>query len=181
MIIVTCEYCQIVNNEIQSHKIYEDEKIIAIVPNASSCVGEVIIIPKEHYQIIEQVPDELIEHISIFTRKLSDICFEILSGQGTNILVQNGIPGGQESPHFSVRIFPRRDGDGLDFKWEGNQAKPEDLDSAMNILKDETKNIFVSVIETKKQKEPINNTRPSEVKEDPGEINYQLDSLRRIP
>ena len=178
--ILMCEYCEIIKREKTARIIFEDNNALAFIPEQASVVGEVILIPKTHYQIIEQVPDEIISHLFVLSRKLSDICFEILSGKGTNILILNGIPAGQEVAHFSIKILPRKEGDNPDFKWAGDtkQAQPEELQSAMDILLGEAKHIHIN---EKIEHEIIHKETPKSIETKQGEIDYRLDFFRKQP
>ncbi len=174
------EYMNIVEGKENAKIIYEDDIALAFLPKRASTQGEVVIIPKKPYQIMEQLPEDEMGHMAILARKISDICFEILSGQGTNILIQNGIPAGQDSQQFSIRIFPRRSDDGLDFKLQGEKEDDKELESIKNIIYNETKNIFISSMKTR-HKEIEEKPKPKEiVHKEEGEIDYdyRLDFLK---
>ncbi len=176
-----CEYCDIIMRNKETHIIFEDQFVLAFLPENASALGEIILVPKQHVQILEQLSDTIISHIAIITKQLSDISFEILSGQGTNILIQNGVPAGQEIPHVAIHIYPRRKGDGLQMEWDTKRASDSDLASAKNILGQETKNIFVSVIESKQKKIIFEPKKTEKIlsEEKTGEIDYRLDFLKK--
>jgi len=53
-----CTFCKIVAGEIPSYKIYEDEHFYAFLDRVQLCEGHTLLIPKEHFRFIWDVPDE---------------------------------------------------------------------------------------------------------------------------
>ena len=131
-----CDYCEIGKGKIPSEVVYEDDSIVAVISETAASPGQISIFPKEHYTILELVPDLLVDHIFRVVNKLSTIVFETLGVQGTNIIVQNGISAGQGVPHFCVNIIPRREGDVLNFQWKPKQLMEEEMDTAYLVLKE---------------------------------------------
>jgi len=120
----SCKHCDEVKN---GNKIFEDDKVVAVLDPNPVSLGHVIVMPKDHFPIIEQVPDYIVSHVFEIVNKISIHLFEALKLQGTNILVSNGIPAGQEQPHFAVNIIPRKQNDGIDFQWEPKQLSEEEM------------------------------------------------------
>lgn len=139
----SCLLCQIITNKIPSKKIYEDETLIAILDINGANPGHCFVIPKQHYPIIEQVPDREIGKIFNTANKLSTAIFETLNVQGTNILVANGIPAGQTVAHFMVNVIPRTENDGINLQWEPKKIEEEEMSTIELKLKEQTKNIIL--------------------------------------
>ncbi|MFC1752344.1 HIT family protein [Thermoproteota archaeon] len=135
-----CPYCQIIWDK-EKKKIYEDDKVVAVLEQKPSSQGHVLVMPKEHYPIIEQVPDFLVSHVFAIANKISVALFESLNAQGTNIIVNNGIAAGQESAHFLINVIARREGDGLDFQWQPKQLSEEEMSTIELQIKEQTKSI----------------------------------------
>ncbi len=108
-----CIFCQIIEGKIPSKKVYEDDKIIAILDINPASKGHVIILPKEHYAIMPQVPDDVIGHMFKKSKFLSQALLRALKCGGTSVLIANGQIAGQRSQHFLLHIIPRKEGDGL--------------------------------------------------------------------
>jgi histidine triad (HIT) family protein len=172
-----CIYCEIVKNK-KACIIYEDGDSIAFLPDDVITPGHIKLIPKEHFPIIEFVPDNIVGSMFNTANKLSEICFQLFKAQGTNIFIQNGPNSGQSVGHFSIDIIPRQENDGLDLSWEPKQASKDDLSTAELMLKP-----CCEVIEVNKNdKSPVEIKTENEtitVKE--GEIDYQIESLNRMP
>ena len=124
-----CIFCNAVNGETKLEKVYEDKEVLAVIHPRGAVPGHIIVIPKKHYQIFEQVPDYEITHIFDVVNKLSIAVFEGVKSAGTNIIIQNGVAGGQEVPHVVIHIIPRSEGDTLDFQWDPKQMTQEEMSS----------------------------------------------------
>ncbi|MDP7141586.1 MAG: HIT family protein [Candidatus Woesearchaeota archaeon] len=170
-----CQFCKQIKSK--ENMIYEDDKAAAFLD--SSFPGKVTIIPKEHYPIIENVPDFVVGHLFIIANKLSKALFECINSTGTNIIVNNGITAGQTIPHFCINIIPRRENDNINLQWQPKQLSDDEMESAELQLKEETKNIGQF---DKEKKEPVKLEKKTEkIEQKDGEENYLVKQLRRIP
>jgi len=170
-----CPICLVVEGKIASWKIYEDDKILAMLHDTPASIGHIIIVPKKHYNIIEQVPDYIVSHMMIVANKLSTAVFEGLNAHGTNIIINNGPDAQQTMPHFSVHIIPRRENDGLNFNWMPKQLTEEEISTVEIQLKEQTQK--VGNFETE-EKAPLEEKGPARVID---EENYMTKQLNRIP
>ena len=108
-----CIFCHIVANRVASRKIYEDDKVLAVLDINPANPGHIILMPKEHYQIMPQLPDDDCAHLFMVAKALSHVCLRALKVEGTNIVVANGSLAGQKASHFMIHIIPRAKGDGI--------------------------------------------------------------------
>ncbi|MBW3019717.1 HIT family protein [Candidatus Woesearchaeota archaeon] len=165
-----CKYCE----EIE-FKVYEDEEMICFLDQNPVSVGHLVIIPRNHNVIIEQISDDVFPSLFIMANKLSAILFDVIGAQGTNILINNGISAGQEIPHSSINIIPRKPEDGLSFEWNPKPAQKEDLESLSKQIIDALN----------KKEEPSNpeekEKKPSEIKKDEAGMNWVEKALHRLP
>jgi len=67
-----CIFCQIIAGNVQSKKIYEDERAVAILDINPANPGHTILLTKEHYSIMPQLPDEEVAHIFRLVKSLSN-------------------------------------------------------------------------------------------------------------
>ena len=65
-----CKICGMIESG-ELKKVYEDEKIVAVLSNEPVSVGHILVIPKKHYAIIEQIPDYEVGYIFSVTNKIS--------------------------------------------------------------------------------------------------------------
>lgn len=177
---MVCDYCEIVRKKTDAEIIYEDDKAVGIIKEIAASPGQICLMPKDHYAILELVPDSLLAHLFKIANKLSMAVFSSLGIQGTNLIIQNGTAAGQQVPHFCIEIIPRKEGDSLNFQWKTKQLLEEEMDTAYLILKEEGDRLVInSQKEEKKMIVKENNTKRLEKKE--GEENYLLKQLDRVP
>lgn len=131
MIILDCLFCKIVNKEIPSYKLYEDDKVLVFLDINPSTNGDCLLIPKNHIVTIDEVDDELMIHMLNVIKKMKLLLKEKLSCDGLTIVQNNGY--GQEIKHFHIHLTPRYDGDNLEHKYNRNMlVNIEDVHSQIN-------------------------------------------------
>ncbi len=104
-----CIFCQIVSGKIASKRIYDDENCLAILDINPASRGHLLLLPKEHYAIMPQIPEQLIEHMFVVARKLSQLLLKALRVEGTYLFVANGLVAGQKSQHFMIHLIPSKE------------------------------------------------------------------------
>ena len=137
-----CIFCHIVAGRAQAKKVYEDEHCIGILDINPANPGHVLLLPKEHYAIMPQIPEKEIMHLGITAKKLSHALLRALHADGTNIFIANGVVAGQKAQHFMILIIPRKEHDevGIDIpekllsKQQLQQVKQHILPSIMKSL-----------------------------------------------
>jgi len=102
-----CIFCHIISGRVASKKIYEDDKVLAILDINPANPGHILLLTKEHYQVMPQIPDDEISHIFMVAKAISHACLKALKAHGTNIFIANGSVAGQKAPHFMLHIIPR--------------------------------------------------------------------------
>jgi len=108
-----CIFCKIINGQIPSHKVYEDEKFVAVLDANPIINGHILIIPKKHIERFKDfLPDDMMLFIVMFKKLIEK--FERNISTDYNILVNQGTDAGQVVNHLHIHIIPRHDGDGID-------------------------------------------------------------------
>jgi len=108
-----CIFCHIISGKVASKKIYEDDKVLAILDINPANPGHILLLIKKHYQIMPQIPDDEISHMFMVAKAISHACLKALKAQGTNIFIANGMVAGQKAPHFMLHVIPRANVDGI--------------------------------------------------------------------
>lgn len=175
-----CYFCDVLKRKTNSKVIYEDDACIGFLTEYAHTPGHIIVVPKEHYPIIENCPEEIYAKMFNAANKLSIMAFEVLKAKGTNTLIQNGVSAGQDTAHCAIHIIPRNDKDNLDFEWETHEASKEELSDAELMLKEETKNIVEGKVAEKPKPREID-SGGEEIKSNEGEKDYMIEQLRRMP
>ncbi|MEW5897239.1 MAG: HIT family protein [Nanoarchaeota archaeon] len=171
-----CEYCDIIDRKSRAQILYEDDEAVVAVKDLVALPGQITVFPKEHFTIMETVPDKILEKCSLLAGKVSTAIFDGLECQGTNVIVQNGLGAGQKVPHFALEVIPRRENDGLNFQWKPIQLVEEEMERTSELLE-----AGMSEVEKEEKKKTIViEDKKTEVKLEKGE-NYLLKSLRRKP
>jgi len=129
-----CIFCHISSGQVQSKKVYEDDKVLAVLDINPASPGHIIIFPKEHFVILPQIPEDLVGHLFKVARNLSAILLKNLKAKGTNVFIANGAVAGQKAPHFMMHVIPRTEGDGLNFSMPGKEMTKEQLADVRNKL-----------------------------------------------
>lgn len=97
-------FCKIINNEIPSSTIYEDDIVKVILDVNPKSTGHTLIIPKEHYKDLDDIDIELLTKI---LKKAKDIkkLLEIKLNPESIILVQNNGEA-EKIKHFHLHLIP---------------------------------------------------------------------------
>ena len=93
---------KIIRGEIPTTKVYEDEHFLAFLDISPVMKGHTLLIPKEHYVWIHEVPDETIAAIFV---KAKELITAMRKGIPCDY-VQLGVVG-NEVPHFHIHLIPR--------------------------------------------------------------------------
>jgi len=168
-----CIFCQIVSGKIPSKKLYEDEFVLAILDINPAARGHVLLLPKEHYSLLPQMPEKEIGHLYLTAKKLSQVLLKALRADGTTLFLANGAVAGQRAPHVMLHLIPRKEGDGgfpLQEKileksaWE--TAKEAIREKLGGLQKEEKSEEKKEEDEKRDQKRPIKKNEESKKKEE---------------
>ena len=108
-----CIFCKIINNEIPSLKLYEDEFTLAFMDIANDVDGHILVIPKKHVTNILDCDEETLNHVFKTVKLISNELVNKCGYDGVDILNANGESAGQTVFHLHVHIIPKFDGDGV--------------------------------------------------------------------
>lgn len=150
---MSCLLCSIAQKHVATKVVYEDAAVIAYLSPDPSAVGHIIVVPKQHAETLEELPDALATQLFYVASYAASAVYEGLASQGTNIICNNGAGAGVKG-HVSLHIIPRKENDGLSFVWEPKQFAPADFDDTVKKVKDKADYIGVKK-ETKKAVAPV--------------------------
>ena len=123
-----CIFCKIVKGDIPCAKIFEDEQVIAFLDIAPANKGHALIVTKEHYETLLDVPDDVLCDIMSKAKKIARAMSSALGSDGFNILMNNKKVAGQLVPHSHIHIIPRFDGDKVRLDWRHQKYADNELD-----------------------------------------------------
>ncbi|MCK4670712.1 MAG: HIT family protein [Nanoarchaeota archaeon] len=130
-----CIFCQIVSGNIPSKKLFEDDKVMALLDIYPANPGHILLIPKEHYTFASEVPSDLFAHMGVISQRMSHILVTNLKAAGTTMIVQSGQDAGQKAPHFIMHIIPRAENDELNLAVPTNNIDKDDIDELYGKLR----------------------------------------------
>ena len=100
-----CLFCKIINGEIPSYKVYEDNLVFAFLDVNPKENGHTLIVPKKHYTDYLELDSEIVNHIFAIAKKLGQEICQKLNAEGTTFVWNYG--NEQVIKHFHLHIIPR--------------------------------------------------------------------------
>jgi len=125
MKVENCVFCKIVRGEIKSQKVYEDEEILAFLDINPVNKGHVLVIPKDHYENIFDIPKEKLAKVMEVVQKVA-IALKKMGADGVNIISNNGKAADQHVFHLHVHVIPRYFNDGKEIDSMNKRTKYKD-------------------------------------------------------
>ncbi len=113
-----CIFCKIANGDIPSATIFEDEKFRVILDLGPASKGHALILPKEHYADIYEIPEELAGEVYKLAAKMAKKMTAVLECDGFNIVQNNKEAAGQTVFHFHMHLIPRYKDDQVGLTWK---------------------------------------------------------------
>lgn len=101
-----CLFCKIINNEIPSSTIYEDDLIKVFLDINPTTNGHMLIIPKKHHVNVMDIDEDIVSHaLKVIKEKLYPMLKKNLGCDGLTIVQNNEY--GQEVKHYHIHLIPR--------------------------------------------------------------------------
>ena len=99
-----CLFCKIINGDIKSYKIYEDDIVFCFLDINPDSNGHTLLIPKKHYLDMDDIPIDTLTHIFKIAKKIKLDLEEKLKCDGVTFVQNNGDI--QEIKHFHLHLKP---------------------------------------------------------------------------
>ena len=112
-----CIFCKIVAGEIPCCEIHQDEASLAFLDISPLAEGHVLLIPREHYSTVDEMPAEDAASVLRNLPALARAVRGATNCEGINVLQNNGRVAHQVIPHVHFHIIPRNAGDEFHFNW----------------------------------------------------------------
>jgi histidine triad (HIT) family protein len=120
-----CIFCKILEGDIPSYKVYEDEHVIAFLDITQGTKGHTLVVPRKHVRNVYDIDEETIAHVFRVVPKLANALKEAFDPIGINIVNNNEDPL-QSVFHFHVHLIPRYHHDGMVLSTINNYGKITD-------------------------------------------------------
>ena len=106
-----CVFCKIVDKQIQTKFIAENENFISFLDANPKSKGHALVIPKRHYSTALDMPDELYSEMFSLAKRIVAHSIKKNKATGFNFLINNFKSAGQVVRHVHLHIIPRYDGE----------------------------------------------------------------------
>jgi len=127
-----CVFCKIVKKEIPSDIIYEDDEVLAFLDIKPVNFGHTLIIPKKHYEKMENTPDYTLSVVFANAKKLMKAVKEAMSADFVALSVI-----GIDVPHFHIHLIPRYFNDNMPIFWPRKEYKNGEKEKTAEKIKKE--------------------------------------------
>jgi histidine triad (HIT) family protein len=116
-----CIFCKIAAGEIPCTRLLEDDAALAFLDIGPLAEGHALLIPKEHYQTLDQMPAEVAAAVLKHLPALGKAVQSAVGCEGFNVLQNNGGVAHQLVPHVHFHVIPRNPGDEFHFNWPASK------------------------------------------------------------
>lgn len=111
-----CVFCGIIDGEIPSHTVYEDENVVAFLDADPVSRGHTLVVPKKHVETIHEAQE--MDYLWDAIVKVANAVDEAFEPGGINVTQNNGEAAGQEVFHLHFHVTPRYKGDEIDIEYD---------------------------------------------------------------
>jgi histidine triad (HIT) family protein len=109
-----CIFCEIIHGAGEASVCYEDGLAIAFMDIQPVNPGHVLVVPREHFESLDDVPESLSLHLFQVAVRLTPVVRRLARAEAINVVVNSGAAAGQDVFHHHVHLIPRTANDGFD-------------------------------------------------------------------
>lgn len=125
-----CIFCKIIEGEIPSAKVFENEHVYAFLDIGQVTKGHTLVIPKVHQKNVYELTEDVAQQLFAVVPKIARSVKNQFDPIGLNLLNNNGEHAGQSVFHYHLHIIPRYGkGDGFGAVWKTHDYAQEDLEN----------------------------------------------------
>lgn len=110
-------FSRIVRGEIPCARVLETDRALAFLDIRPVNLGHVLLIPKEPYATVADLPDDLAAHLGSLLPRLSRAVMSATGAAAFNVITNNGPIAGQTVFHVHWHIIPRFEDDAVRWPW----------------------------------------------------------------
>lgn len=129
-----CVFCKILNGDIPSTKLYEDEDFVIILDIGPATFGHALMIPKNHYANLFEMPEALLSKSIALAKIWGEKLVKTLGADGLNLVQNNGLAAGQTVFHYHLHLIPRYNNDTVGELWKPGTLSDEQRQEILNKL-----------------------------------------------
>ncbi len=129
-----CIFCRIAAGRLPAAKVLETPRVLAFLDLAPVNYGHTLVIPRDHYQNLLDLPDDLWTEMGRVARRVAQALRGALYAQGFNLGMNNFEAAGQAVFHAHLHVIPRYFSDGLQL-FPQESYRPGDLEKTAQQLR----------------------------------------------
>jgi len=131
----SCLFCSVISGELVVRVVFEDDTSIGFLDHRPVFPGHCLLIPKQHFETLADLPEDLIEPFFKNVQLLAKAVELGMGADGTFVAMNNKVS--QSVPHLHVHIVPRRRKDGLrGFFWPRNKYQAEEAELVQSAIRE---------------------------------------------
>jgi len=130
-----CIFCDIVEGKVKSWRVYENERVYAFLDIEPVNEYHTLVIPKNHYESIFDVPEYELKELIVVIKKLVTLFNRKLGIRNIQIINSSGSEAQQDVFHMHFHIVPRKKEDDQDIKWTTHPEWVEKYDQLLEKLR----------------------------------------------
>ncbi|HER8906643.1 TPA: HIT family protein [Streptococcus pyogenes] len=113
-----CIFCSIIQGDIPSSKVYEDEQVLTFLDISQTTKGHTLVIPKQHVRNLLEMTAETASHLFARIPKIARAIQSATGATAMNIINNNEALAGQTVFHAHVHLVPRyNEEDGISIQY----------------------------------------------------------------
>ena len=118
-----CIFCKIINKQIPSSVVYEDDVVVAFLDISQATKGHTLVLPKKHYSNLLEIDEETLAQIVKVAKHIASSMIDSLGAKGFNLVNNCNEVAGQSVMHFHLHIIPRYEHDEFIIGPKDNNSK----------------------------------------------------------
>jgi histidine triad (HIT) family protein len=140
---LTCLFCRIASGVVAARVVFEDEISLAFLDHRPVFPGHCLLIPKNHYETLTDLPGELVGPFFRNAQLLVRAVESAMEAHGTFVAMNNRVS--QSVPHLHTHIVPRRRKDGLKgFFWPRQPYKSDaEIEAVQSAIRDALESLVI--------------------------------------
>jgi len=103
-------FAKILRGELPCHKVYEDDKALALLDIMPRAPGHTLVLPKSPARNLLDVDPADLSHVMQVTQRIAKVSMKVFGADGITIQQFNESAGGQVVFHLHVHVIPRKGG-----------------------------------------------------------------------
>lgn len=127
-------FTKIINGEIPSYKIAEDEKCYAFLDIAPLAEGHTLVVSKQEVDYIFDLDDELLTHLHLFAKKVAKAMKEVIECEKIGMAVI-----GLDVRHTHIHLVPLKEVGDLNFARPKLELPQERMQEIANLISSKIK------------------------------------------